>query len=89
MVPTCTLILWTPEPPADLELDIAIQGKQGTTRIRPKVDAPKFGVSYNCSPTGELRVTQLDPQKSALVNVNYLDLINEDGMMQEQGYQNE
>ncbi|KAM7193874.1 hypothetical protein V8F33_007560 [Rhypophila sp. PSN 637] len=89
MVPTCTLVLWTPEPPLDFELDVYVEGQESPKRVRPQIEPPKFGLSVNCSPSGELRVSQQGPQKSALVNINYLDLINEDGTMKEQGYQND
>ncbi|EGU80028.1 hypothetical protein FOPG_15971 [Fusarium oxysporum f. sp. conglutinans race 2 54008] len=86
MTPTCVLVLWVPDAPSSFELDISVKSQPGATRMKVKIDPLKFGVSYVCSPTGEMSVTQRDPPKTALAYVNYLELINDDGTLQDQGY---
>ena len=89
MVPASMLIFWVPEVPTGFEFDLSSKSKSTVTRMKPTVDPTKFGVAYSCAASGEVRTNQLPPPKAALVNLNYLDLINEDGTMREQGYQNE
>ncbi|EMT72587.1 hypothetical protein FOC4_g10001225 [Fusarium odoratissimum] len=86
MTSTCVLVLWVPDAPSSFELDISVKSQPGATRMKVKIDPLKFGVSYVCSPTGEMSVTQRDPPKTALAYVNYLELINDDGTLQDQGY---
>lgn len=89
MTSSCAIIFWIPDIPTTFQIDLLFKSKGEAIRMKPAVDSAKFGIGYTCSHSGEIRTSQLAPPRTELVNINYLDLINEDGTMKEQGYRNE
>lgn len=61
-----------------------------TTTISPVVPENKFGVEFSLeSSNQELKVDYRPTPSAGLELTNYLDLINEDGTLQERDYRNE
>lgn len=88
MITTYTLVLWVPKIPKTFKIDISVKSKGVVLRIKPSMDPGRYRIAYTYHAGNEIRTDQLSPPKSTLVNINYLDLINKDGSIQDQGYQN-
>lgn len=89
MVPDCEILFWTPQIPSTFGVDFNLKGSQ-KQRIQPAVAAPNLGVAYRQEmDTGSLISEQYGPPDSALVNINYLNLIDDKGNVKEKGMLNE
>ncbi|KAI1840202.1 hypothetical protein JX266_013603 [Neoarthrinium moseri] len=80
---TSTVQLLTPKFPTSVDLVLTGPSEKTETR-KPVIEEDKFGISFYWE--DGLETMQIGPPIREMKNFNYLDLINANGTMKEQGY---
>jgi hypothetical protein len=83
------LLIYTPGIGNMLKLQLILPNGQ-VKEVSPTIEAEKFGIRYGLNDAGnDFEIEQLAPPRAQIQNINYLDLINEDGTLRSREFMNE
>lgn len=89
LAPMTELLIYTPGIAAMLNLQLTLPNMQSKI-VTPNIEPGRFGISFTVSDKGDkVEEAQLPPPRAQLQNINYMDLINEDGTLKSKEYLNE
>lgn len=85
----CEFFFWTSRLPADFSITYDGQGLQ-RQKYAPKIEGDKFGVILRLEkPSEGIFSEPLPPPDEAMNNINYLNLIDDNGKLKSKAYLNE
>ncbi|KAF2762547.1 hypothetical protein EJ05DRAFT_534086 [Pseudovirgaria hyperparasitica] len=87
MIDGCEIVFWTPRMPREFCIYFALGGS-GTEVVDAIVEKGHFGVSYLFD-AGTIKETHYKAPKNAMNNLDYLNLINDEGRLVDKGFLND